>query len=280
MSEPGPRRAVTLRMLDRADKEIMDLARADIGAVYKFKSKFRQNPHSPGLHLKQLKGDSRLWSARVNDYYRAILLHVGDQHYLLVSVKHRSDVYDDLDRYSYHINRITGGIEVIDLAASATASSDGSSHPTPPSRQHPTRHRPSPACSTRTPTSNSPTSAWPNRSCPSIRELTDRRRSARLPTAPPSSPPTCSSPSSTARPTTRYSIRSPHRSRPRHQSTPTTGPPPVQPRHPGHHRRRRAPSRARRVLRPLAGLPAPHPAQARRPPLHRTRPGRRRTRHR
>ena len=117
MSEPGPRRAVTLQILDRADKEILALARADAGAVYNFQSKFRQNPHSPGLRLKQLKGDTRLWSARVNDSYRAILLHVGDQHYLLISVRNRADVYDDLDRYSYQINRITGGIEVIDLAA-------------------------------------------------------------------------------------------------------------------------------------------------------------------
>jgi superfamily I DNA/RNA helicase len=107
---------VILQILDRADKEILALSRADAGAVYNFQSKFRQNPNARGLWLKQLK-DSRLYSARVTDAYRAILLNVGDQHFLLVSVRHRSDVYDDLDRYSYQINRVTGGIEVIDLAA-------------------------------------------------------------------------------------------------------------------------------------------------------------------
>ncbi len=105
----------TLRMLDRADKEVMKLSRAEIGAVYEFMHKFRHNPANPGLHLKQLGGDSRLWSARVNQDYRALLLHIAEQDYLLVAVKHRKDVYDNLDRYAYRINRITGGIEVVDL---------------------------------------------------------------------------------------------------------------------------------------------------------------------
>lgn len=104
-----------LRMLDRADKEIMKLSRAEIGAVYEFMHKFRHNPANPGLHLKQLSGDSRLWSARVNQDYRALLLHIAEQEYLLVAVKHRKDVYDNLDRYAYRINRVTGGIEVVDL---------------------------------------------------------------------------------------------------------------------------------------------------------------------
>ncbi|MFC7483004.1 UvrD-helicase domain-containing protein [Luedemannella flava] len=43
------------------------------------------------------------------------MLHAGDHDYLLVSVKHRKDVYEDLDRYAYQINRVTGGIEVFDL---------------------------------------------------------------------------------------------------------------------------------------------------------------------
>ncbi|MCL7456252.1 UvrD-helicase domain-containing protein [Micromonospora echinofusca] len=108
--------ATTLRMLDRADKEVMKLTRADIGAVYEFMHKFRHNPDNPGLNLKSLNGDSRLMSARVNKDYRALLLHIAERDYLLVAVKHRGEVYDDLTRYAYRINRITGGIEVVDLA--------------------------------------------------------------------------------------------------------------------------------------------------------------------
>ena len=40
----------TLRLLDSADKEIMKLTRADIGAVYDFMHKFRHNPENPGLN--------------------------------------------------------------------------------------------------------------------------------------------------------------------------------------------------------------------------------------
>lgn len=107
----------TLRILKRADKEILQLSRAEKGAVWDFQSKFRQNPHHPSLKLKQLKGDTRLWSARVTKDYRALLLNIQNQDFLLVSVRHRSDVYDDLERYTYRINGVTGGIEVIDLAA-------------------------------------------------------------------------------------------------------------------------------------------------------------------
>lgn len=106
----------TLRMLDRADREVMQLSRADIGAVYEFMHKFRRNPQNPGLQLKSLAGDSRLMSARINRDYRALLLHIANRDYLLVAVKHRSEVYEDLDRYAYRVNRVTGGIEVVDLA--------------------------------------------------------------------------------------------------------------------------------------------------------------------
>ncbi|MET8354539.1 UvrD-helicase domain-containing protein [Micromonospora sp. NPDC005206] len=108
--------ATTLRMLDRADKEVMKLTRADIGAVYEFMHKFRHNPENPGLNLKALNRESRLMSARVNKDYRALLLHIAERDYLLVAVKHRGEVYDDLTRYAYRINRVTGGIEVIDMA--------------------------------------------------------------------------------------------------------------------------------------------------------------------
>ncbi|MBX7266936.1 DEAD/DEAH box helicase [Micromonospora sp. Llam7] len=106
----------SLRMLDRADKEVMKLTRADIGAVYEFMHKFRHNPENPGLNLKALNSDTRLMSARVNKDYRALLLHIAERDYLLVAVKHRGEVYDDLGRYAYRINRVTGGIEVVDLA--------------------------------------------------------------------------------------------------------------------------------------------------------------------
>ncbi|WP_083502388.1 UvrD-helicase domain-containing protein [Sphaerimonospora mesophila] len=106
---------VTLRLLDRADKEILKLPRAVKGAIYDFQHKFRQDPESPGLRLKQLKGHPRLYSARVNLDYRALLLHAGGGDYILVAVKPRQEVYDNLDKFAYQINPVTGGIEFLDL---------------------------------------------------------------------------------------------------------------------------------------------------------------------
>lgn len=107
--------SVRLRLLDKADKEIMKLDRPVKGAVWDFITKFRQDPSSNGLQFKRLQGDSRLYSARVTDDYRALLLHVRDQEYLLVGVKPRGRSYENLDRYAYQINHVSGGIEFVDL---------------------------------------------------------------------------------------------------------------------------------------------------------------------
>lgn len=104
-----------LRLLDKADKEILKLPRAVKGAIYEFQHKFRQDPNAPGLQFKQLKEDGRLYSARVTADYRALLLRVTGEEYLLVAVKPRGSVYENLDRYKYQVNPVSGGIEFMDI---------------------------------------------------------------------------------------------------------------------------------------------------------------------
>ncbi|MFE7558184.1 UvrD-helicase domain-containing protein [Kitasatospora sp. NPDC057500] len=111
----APRTGVTLRLLDKADKEIVKLDRAVLGAFYKFQHEFRRNPGAGGFDLKQLEGHDRLWSARVNREWRALMLRLGGDDWLLVSIKHRSHVHENLDRLNYGINHITGAIEYVDL---------------------------------------------------------------------------------------------------------------------------------------------------------------------
>ena len=106
---------VTLRLYGKADKEISKLPRAVKGAIYEFQRKFRQNPDSPGLNFKPLSGDSRLYSARITADYRALLLRVSGNMYLLVSVKHRKEVYEHLDRLAHQVNPVSGGIEFADI---------------------------------------------------------------------------------------------------------------------------------------------------------------------
>lgn len=108
-----------LRLTERADKEIEKLDRSVKGAMWDFMRKFRQDPANPGLRFKQLKADSRLYSARVSDDYRALMLHVKDDEYMLVAVKHRSESYDNPERYAYQINQVTGGIDFYDMASLA-----------------------------------------------------------------------------------------------------------------------------------------------------------------
>jgi len=108
-----------LRLTEKADKEIDKLDRSVKGAMWDFMRKFRQDPTNPGLRFKQLKGDSRLYSARVTDDYRALLLHVKDDEYMLVTVRHRSESYDNLERFAYQINQVTGGIDFYDMASLA-----------------------------------------------------------------------------------------------------------------------------------------------------------------
>lgn len=123
----------TLRLLDRAEKEILKLPRSVKGAIYDFQHKFRHDPSNKGLRFKQLKGDSQLYSARVNDDYRALLLHAGGTEYILVAVKPRADVYDHLDRYRYQINPVTGGIEFLDLVVAEEVVTGRAPEPQAPS---------------------------------------------------------------------------------------------------------------------------------------------------
>ena len=113
--------SVQLRLLDKADKEILKLPRAVKGAIYDFQRKFREDPDSNGLQFKQLAGNSRLYSARVTADYRALLLQVSGTEYLLVAVKPRGSVYENLDRYAFGVNPVSGGIEFIDVVDSADA---------------------------------------------------------------------------------------------------------------------------------------------------------------
>ena len=133
--------SVQLRLLDKADKEILKLPRAVKGAIYDFQRKFREDPNSHGLQFKQLAGNSRLYSARVTADYRALLLQVSGTEYLLVAVKPRGSVYENLDRYAFGVNPVSGGIEFIDVVDSAGAVLSPGAAPAPAAA------RPAPAAS-------------------------------------------------------------------------------------------------------------------------------------
>ena len=53
--------------------------------------------------------------------YRALLLQVSGTKYLLVAVKPRGSAYENLDRYAFGVNPVSGGIEFMDVVDSAEA---------------------------------------------------------------------------------------------------------------------------------------------------------------
>ncbi|WP_433205306.1 UvrD-helicase domain-containing protein [Dactylosporangium sp. CS-047395] len=107
-----------LSLYRKAEQELYKLDRAVKAQFYDFSHMFRANPDQPGLDLKKLKGDSRIYRAKINQSYRALLTPVGvdpdgTQHWLVIAVRHRKDVYDELQ---VAVNRVTGEIEFVDLA--------------------------------------------------------------------------------------------------------------------------------------------------------------------
>ncbi|GAB3436819.1 UvrD-helicase domain-containing protein [Actinophytocola sediminis] len=109
---------VRLSVHHKADREIYDLARPEKASFVDFTHRFRQNPDHPSLDLKPLKGNGRIFRARLNAAYRVLLAKLGVDaqgvaNWLVIAVRHRKDVYEEL---TVAVNRITGEIEFADLS--------------------------------------------------------------------------------------------------------------------------------------------------------------------
>jgi hypothetical protein len=111
--------SVRLALYQKAEQELYRLDRSVKASFYDFTHRFRENPHGNGLRLKALRGNSRVFVARIDDSYRALLTRTGtdsdgEESWLVIAVRHRRDVYEQL---SVAINRVSGEIEFIDLSA-------------------------------------------------------------------------------------------------------------------------------------------------------------------
>src|SRR5690348_15620490 len=83
-----------LSLYRKAEQELYKLDRSVKSDFYNFCHHFRDNPELPGLRKKKLKGDSRIWSARVSQDYRALLARTGvdadgTESWLVIAVRHR-----------------------------------------------------------------------------------------------------------------------------------------------------------------------------------------------
>lgn len=107
-----------LSLYQKAEEELFKLDWSVKAQFYDFSHRFRENPYANGLQLKMLRGDSHVFSARIDDSYRALLTRAGkaangDESWLVIAVRHRRDVYEQV---SVAINRVSGEIEFVDLS--------------------------------------------------------------------------------------------------------------------------------------------------------------------
>jgi mRNA-degrading endonuclease RelE of RelBE toxin-antitoxin system len=107
-----------LSLYRKAEEEVYRLDGRVKAKFYDFCHTFRNNPDQPGLDLKPLKGDGRIYRAKVSADFRALLTPAGvdpdgTQSWLLIAIRDRKHVYEQLQ---VAINRITGEIEFVDLS--------------------------------------------------------------------------------------------------------------------------------------------------------------------
>lgn len=97
---------------DKLDGSIKD-------RVLNFMVRLQREPNARGLDLKHPKGaQSYVRTARVNDFYRAVLITAGsaaDKQFLsLLAVKKHDDAYEFASSVRAQVNEKTGAIEIVD----------------------------------------------------------------------------------------------------------------------------------------------------------------------
>ncbi|WP_263165071.1 UvrD-helicase domain-containing protein [Streptomyces sp. SCSIO ZS0520] len=106
-----------LSLYQKAENELYKMDSSVKTKFYDFCHQFRLDPNHPSLDLKPLKGDGRIFRAKIDRSYRTLLSKAGIgkdgvEQWLIVAVRHRKHVYEEL---TVAINRITGEIEFVDL---------------------------------------------------------------------------------------------------------------------------------------------------------------------
>lgn len=84
--------------------------------VVDFMLKLRRDTSGDGLNLKRPQGarDRRVWTARVNDNFRAVLFRSADDTYYLATILPHDEAYTRATRMVWDVNKVTGGVEFYD----------------------------------------------------------------------------------------------------------------------------------------------------------------------
>lgn len=104
-------------LFTRASRDLDGSVRA---RVLDFITKLQHDPSAPGLDLKRPEGavDPRVRTARVNDFWRAVLFELpAGAGFVLASVKPHNDAYRYAETLRMQVNEATGALELIDQIA-------------------------------------------------------------------------------------------------------------------------------------------------------------------
>ncbi|MCN0179972.1 UvrD-helicase domain-containing protein [Salinispora arenicola] len=107
---------VNVLFADTFDKAYQALDATIQRRVVDFMLKLRRDPDARGLDLKQPHGprDKRVWTARVNDNFRAVLWRPDAYTFYLASIKPHDDAYTYAAQTVWNVNKVTGGVEFYD----------------------------------------------------------------------------------------------------------------------------------------------------------------------
>lgn len=98
-------------------KAFIVLPRNTQQGVMTFLKKFIKNPMSPGIHYEKVRAyDSNLYSVRINDAYRGIVLRPNEGNtFSLLWVAHHDNAYEWAKRRKTRVNPVTGALEIVEI---------------------------------------------------------------------------------------------------------------------------------------------------------------------
>lgn len=110
---------VNILFADTFDKAYQALDATIQRRVVDFMLKLRRDPDAHGLNLKQPNGtrDKRVWTAKVNDNFRAVLWRPDADTFYLASIKPHDEAYAYAAKTVWSVNKVTGGVEFYDHGA-------------------------------------------------------------------------------------------------------------------------------------------------------------------
>src|SRR3954454_22950205 len=84
--------------------------------VRELPDKFEHAAHS-GVHLEKLNAsrDERVRTVRVDDFWRGVVVRLGNARYALLRVMPHDDAIDWAQRQRFEVNPVTGIVEILDI---------------------------------------------------------------------------------------------------------------------------------------------------------------------